>query len=249
MTRSAGGGSGHHPGRDRATDSDPEVAAEIANTTAAVIPIYDPSKRLVPVHDQQPGAAARDILEPQPAARHRGRGAARGDPGGLRRAPARAAGRGGRRAHEVEELADAPVLAQMSQPRTPRRCRRSTRDDRGRRLPSAQDRARGRGEQRPGDARRRDRRPTRRCPRVARSQPRGLAGQRRPAGPPRRWPRRREDGRQWPPARDGAGRTTLVGDDLDSALSPGPVPGLTVLPAGQWGGSPPTPCSRPGSRT
>ncbi len=223
-----------------ATDSDPEVAAEIANTTAAVIPIYDPSNGSFLFTTSNParppatfsspnlllgigvGVLLAVILAVCGALLRERRVAVVGAP------------------HEVEELADAPVLAQMSQPRDPSTLPAlypgTTAADVFRQLRIALEAE-------------------------ASSDPVTLVVVTgvRPGGV-HVWlganlavslanvGRRvllvdgrvgEEDGRPVAAGQDGAGLyDVLVGDDLDSALSPGPVPGLTVLPAGQWGGEP-----------
>lgn len=101
------------------TDSDPEVAAEIANTVADVLPLYDPSNGAFLFTTSNPAQPAATFTSPNLllgigvgallavvlavcAALLRDRRSARvGDAG------------------EVEVLAEAPVLAHLSQPRDP----------------------------------------------------------------------------------------------------------------------------------
>ncbi|WP_395657770.1 hypothetical protein [Nocardioides sp.] len=223
----------------QATDSDPDMAAEIANTTAEVIPVYDPSNGsflFTTSNPAQPpttftspnlllgigvGALLAVVLAVCGALLRERRVAVVGAP-------------------QVEQLAEAPVLAQMSQPRDPSTLPAlypgTTAADVFRQLRIALEAE-------------------------ASSDPVTLVVVTgvRPAGV-HVWlganlavslasVNRRvllvdgrvgdQEGRPVAADSDGVGLyDVLMGDDLDSALNPGPVPDLTVLSSGQWGGEP-----------
>lgn len=223
----------------QATDSDPRIAAEIANTTAEVIPLWDPSNGSFLFTTSNPAQPPRTFSSPN-LLLGIGVGALlavilavcgallRERRVSLLGAP-----------HEVEALADAPVLATMSQPRDP-----ST-------LPALY----------PGTTAAEVFRQLRIALEAeASSDPVTLVvvSGVRPGGV-HVWlganlavslanvSRRvllvdgrvgEEDGVAAGPGTAGL-YDVLLGSDLDSALSPGPVAGLTVLPAGQWGGESP----------
>ena len=56
------------------SDSDPDMAAEIANTVAEVLPLYDVSNGGLVFTTSNPAQAADDVLQPEPPARRRRRG-------------------------------------------------------------------------------------------------------------------------------------------------------------------------------
>lgn len=222
----------------RATDSDPEMAAAIANTTAEVLPLYDPSNGAFLFTTSDPAQPADSFSSPNPLL---GIGAGAllavvlAVCGALLR-ERRVAGLG--EVHEVEELTEAPVLAHLTQPRDPTT------------LPALY----------PGTSAAEVFRQLRIALEAEASRdPVSLvvvAGLR--SGEIPVWlganlavslanVNRRvllvdgrlgeQEGQPIAAGPDTAGLyDVLMGEDLESALSPGPVDDLTVLPAGQWGG-------------
>ena len=83
-------GAGHDPRADRGLRLRPRVAAEIANTVAEVLPLYDVSNGALVFTTSNPARPPTTVLQPQPAARRRGRRRAGADPRRLRGAAPRA---------------------------------------------------------------------------------------------------------------------------------------------------------------
>lgn len=225
----------------QASDPDPRMAAEIANTTADVLPLYDPSNGAFLFTTSNPARPAASFSSPNlllAIAVGALLAVILAVCGALLR-ERRVAGVG--EVHEVEELADAPVLAQLTQPRDPTTLPAlypgTSAADVFRELRIALEAEASRdpvslvvvsGVQ-PGDVH----------VWLGANLAVSLANVNRRV--------LLVDGRlgeqEGRPISAGPGTSglydVLVGGDLESALSPGPVEDLTVLPAGQWGGESP----------